>query len=224
MVNNSNAIIIGRVKSPLETTGDTVKFVVTSQRKDKQVDGSYKTVGTDYTVCFSVAQKTQKEKAEKLKVGETVLIQGQLIAAKTDNKINLSVCQAAVTLLGAQHGEDKQEIIAIGRVTQDIELRETSGGHTVGRLPIAVNHSNEKTSYYDVELWDKYAESVVSHVKKGSLVAVSGGIELNEYKKADGAIGNSLCITTPVVGFLDRANTKQNATVSSVAEDIGLEK
>lgn len=144
-------------------------------------------VPTFYEV--STWSAAQQENLSKLKNGETVLVQGQLEAKKyernSDSGVALTIANADVHALGSQN-TSVQSIVAVGRVTQDIELEETKSGHKVARIPLALNHGNEKTSYVDVEIWDKYAESISSAIGKGSLLTVKGELDLNTYQKNDG--------------------------------------
>lgn len=210
MINNSNAVIVGRIVEPLNI-------------KDVDVNGQTKAVGkfkvavedkkgnTTYyeIVSWSTAQH---ENLSTLAKNETVLVQGQLEAQSydgTDGKdINLKVTNVEVTALGKAK-ISKQNIVATGRVTHDPELTK-AGEHNLTRIGIAINHSNEKTTFLDIEMWDKQAELMTSSLHKGSLINVSGDIQLNRFEKQDGTKGSSLRIVNASVGFLDKRADASN--------------
>lgn len=79
---------------------------------------------------------------------------------------------------------------SIGRVTSDLELK-----HSVKKVPylrftIAERvgyRDSAHTQYIQVWAWDNMALKLAeSDVKKGSLLRVSGSMELEEYTKKDG--------------------------------------
>ena len=85
----------------------------------------------------------------------------------------------------------------IGRLTKDIELRETSSGKAFGRFTLAVNRTRgDGADFIPVKIWDKTAENCAKYIGKGSLVAVSGRIETGSYDKDGQTI-----YTTDVVAF-----------------------
>ncbi len=212
-MNNSNAVIVGRVTKPLEVkeikTADGVaksvgNMTVCAVKSVKTSDGT-KDVSTFYEV--SAWTKTQQDALSELRVGENVLVQGQLEARKyesgKDSGVALSISNAEVHSLGSV-GKGVQNIVAVGRATQDVELSETASGHKVAHVSIALNHGADRTSYIEVEVWDAYAETVAKSVKKGSLLTVSGELDLNSYSKCDGGKGAKLRVVNAQIGFMEK--------------------
>ena len=76
----------------------------------------------------------------------------------------------------------------VGYVAKDPEAR---GNGPVG-FSIPVSKGKDKpTTWVRVSCWGKTAEYVSQYIKKGSLVSVSGAIELREFESAKGK-GTSL--------------------------------
>ena len=81
------------------------------------------------------------------------------------------------------------KIILIGRLTQDPELKYTTSGHAVTRMTIAVdrnykNKNGEKqTDFIPIITWNKLAEIVAEHMKKGKLISATGSLEIRSYEK-----------------------------------------
>lgn len=209
-MNNSNAVIVGRVQKPLEVkkvnVGGKEKTVGNmSVRVDKFKFGE--TVPTYYDVA--VWNKAQQDELGKLKTGDSVLIRGELEAKKyekgSDNRLSLCFTDPEITPLGNQDVA-VQSIVAVGRVTQDIELIESpSHEHVITNVPIALNHGGNKTSYVQIELWDDYAEQAAKSLKKGSLLTVSGELDLKTSKNNNGGKTSKLCIANAKIGFMDKS-------------------
>ena len=76
----------------------------------------------------------------------------------------------------------------VGYVAKDPEAR---GNGPMG-FSIPVSKGKDKpTTWVRVTVWGKTAEYVAQYIKKGSLVSVSGSIELREFESAKGK-GTSL--------------------------------
>jgi len=98
---------------------------------------------------------------------------------------------------------------AVGRLGRDPETRFTQGGKAVTSLAIAIDSGwgdNKKTTWLNAALWgrDGQEHGLVQHLSKGSQVAVTGEITLEEYDKKDGTKGSSLKLhiqnLTPIGG------------------------
>lgn len=210
-MNNSNAVVVGRVQKPLEVkkvnVGGTEKTVGNmSVRVDKPGGKNGATIPTFYDVA--VWNAAQQDELSKLKTGDSVLIRGELEAKKyakgNDNGLNLCFTDPEVTSLGNQDVA-VQSIVAVGRATQDVKLDTTPNGHKVAKVSMALNHGGEKVSYVEVEVWDGYAEQIAKSVKKGSLLTVSGELDLNTYGNTNGGKTSKLRIANAKIGFMDKA-------------------
>lgn len=211
-MNNSNAVIVGRVQKPLEVkevnVGGTMKTVGNmTVRVDKPVNGkSDKTKATYYEVALW--KKAQQDEFAKLKTNDSVLVRGELEAKKydkgADSRLSLCFTDPEITPLGNQDVA-VQSIVAVGHVTHDVTLTETPNGHKVAHIPMALNHGGDKTSYVDVEVWDGYAEQMAKSVKKGSLLTVSGELDLSTFDNARDGKTSRLSITNPKIGFMDKS-------------------
>lgn len=106
-------------------------------------------------------------------------------------------------------------ITAIGRLGDDPELRFTPGGKAVAEFRIACDENKKSgdswekvsTTWLRVSIWEKDAEAVAEHLKKGDLVTVIGSLTVREYEKKDGGKGTSVEV--------------KNATVTKALPRIG---
>ena len=76
-----------------------------------------------------------------------------------------------------------QQTIVIGRVGKDLEVK-----GSVGKFSVAATHKwnkdgqlQEKTTWFNCDIFGKMVEGVGRFIKKGQLVQVVGRIETSEY-------------------------------------------
>jgi len=84
------------------------------------------------------------------------------------------------------------QIIVVGRLTKDVELRYTGSGKAIASFTVAVDRSYKTedgvtpTDFHGVTVWGHSAERHAEYISKGKLVAVTGRLENNNYNDADG--------------------------------------
>lgn len=76
------------------------------------------------------------------------------------------------------------KVVITGRITKDLELKETHKGTKVCEFTLATNRpmDREKADFINVIVWDKQAENLCKYQKKGSLIAVFGEIRTDSYE------------------------------------------
>lgn len=83
-------------------------------------------------------------------------------------------------------------VVLVGRLTRDAELRYTSGGTAVASFTVALdrpfsNKNGEKdTDFINCVAWRKTAETLANFTRKGSLVGVQGRIQSRNYTNQSG--------------------------------------
>ena len=77
------------------------------------------------------------------------------------------------------------KIQAIGRLGHDVDLRYTPDQLAVARFSIAVNRpgKDKGTDWLDCVSFGKQAETISKFFKKGSLIGVSGRVQVDSYEK-----------------------------------------
>lgn len=84
----------------------------------------------------------------------------------------------------------------IGRVTADLELKTSSKSNPYLRFSLAERigyGEHARTQYFQVWAWGQLARQLMaSSVKKGSLIWVSGALELTDFLKKDGVTHDKL--------------------------------
>lgn len=114
---------------------------------------------------------------------------------------------------------DINNVVIVGRLTRDAELKYTSGGTAVSKLGIAVNKRKkqgdewkEEASFFDVTLWGKMAEGLNTYLVKGKQIAVEGELEQERWEK-DGQNHSKVTITASNVQLLGGGQAGQTTNV-----------
>lgn len=115
------------------------------------------------------------------------------------------------------------KFIGIGRLTNDIELKETSTGkyYVKNSLAIKNDYKNSNgeydTEFVNIVVWGKSAEILVNYSSKGSLVAIEGRLTTRVYEKNDGTKG----YITEVI--CERVKLLENKKDINKSEDNGYD-
>lgn len=80
------------------------------------------------------------------------------------------------------------KVILIGRVSSDIESRQTQSGTATATFSVAVDRNNgagkEKTAdFIRCVAWGKTAEHLAKYFSKGKPIAIEGNIKTGSYEK-----------------------------------------
>lgn len=118
-------------------------------------------------------------------------------------------------------------VVLIGRLTRDPELRYIQTGTAVTKFSIAVDKGlsrdkkqemesrNQPTAdFINIVVWGKMGENCANYLGKGKLVGVQGRIQSGSYAKDDGTRVYTTDVVASNVEFLERAD-KQNSEPSS---------
>ncbi|VJT74050.1 single-strand binding protein [Streptococcus pneumoniae] len=107
-------------------------------------------------------------------------------------------------------------VVLVGRLTRDAELRYTQSNIAVATFTLAVNRpfKNEagerEADFINCVIWRQSAENLVNWAKKGSLIGVTGVIQTRSY---DNQQGQRVYVTEVVASnfqLLESRNSQQN--------------
>ena len=86
--------------------------------------------------------------------------------------------------------EDLNTVAVTGRVTRDSECRYTNGGTATLTVSIANNRRRkvgnewqDDTSFFDIQLWGKMAESLAPKLTKGTQVSIQGSLRQEKWEQ-----------------------------------------
>lgn len=79
-------------------------------------------------------------------------------------------------------------VILIGRLTRDVELRYTAQGTAVAQFTLAVNRkfNKDEADFINIVVWRGLAENCANYLGKGRLAAVEGRLQVRNYEDKDG--------------------------------------
>lgn len=109
-----------------------------------------------------------------------------------------------------------------GRLTADVELKQTQNGTSVCSFSLAVNRrfskeGEQQTDFINCQAWRQTAEFIAKYFKKGSSICVVGSIQTRTWKDSN---GNNRYATEVVVDeamFVDGKNDAQGTEASNVS-------
>lgn len=112
-------------------------------------------------------------------------------------------------------------VILAGRLTRDVELRQTPAGKAVAEVSIANNRkfttesgeTSEETTFVDVTVWGRTAETTAEYCKTGSPVLITGRLSLDIWDdKETGEKRRKMRVVAERIDFLgERAAEKTEA-------------
>lgn len=110
---------------------------------------------------------------------------------------------------------DTNEVIVIGRLTRDAELKMTAAGLAITSFSIAVNRSVKKNdewtdeaSFFDCVLFGKMGEIIVQYLTKGKQIAVVGSLRQDRWTDKEGANRSKVVINAETVQLLGSGSSQ----------------
>lgn len=124
-------------------------------------------------------------------------------------------------------------VILIGRLTRDVELRYTTSQMAVATFTLAIDRpvkagKEKEADFPRVTAFGKTAENCEKYLAKGRMVAVQGSLQTGSYTNKDGATVYTTDVIANRVEFLEwgdrpQSNTPANSgaqTNSFSADDV----
>lgn len=115
-------------------------------------------------------------------------------------------------------------VVLIGRLTRDVELRYTLQNQAVGQFTLAVNRNfKNQNGEYDADfincvIWGKLAENFANWTKKGNLVGITGRVQTRNYENQQ---GQRVYVTEVVAESFQLLEKRDNsANQNSMAEQM----
>ena len=84
------------------------------------------------------------------------------------------------------------EVVLVGRLTRNTEVRYTQSEKAVGNFTLAINrrfkntNGEYETDFMDCVVFGKQAETMAQYTKKGDLIGVEGSIQKRAYEDKEG--------------------------------------
>ena len=96
------------------------------------------------------------------------------------------------------------QVILMGRLTRDPEMRTTTTGKNVCNFSLAVDKFGQDSGadFFDIVAWEKLAELITQYLSKGRRCLVQGRLSQNQWEQ-DGQKRSRVEIVATDVTFLD---------------------
>ena len=100
-------------------------------------------------------------------------------------------------------------VVLVGRLTRDPELRRTNSGVSACSFTIAVDNlqrdadGNRTTSFINCSVFQNAADNMSKFLRKGSLVGVVGRLNQRKFVRKDGTNGSVVEVICETVQFLE---------------------
>ena len=113
-------------------------------------------------------------------------------------------------------------VVLIGRLTRDAELRYTPSNFAVATFNLAVNRNfkndngDREADFINVVMWRQQAENFANWVKKGNLVGITGRIQTRNY---DNQQGQRVYVTEVVAESFQILEKKDNSANNASMEN-----
>ena len=110
------------------------------------------------------------------------------------------------------------QIVIVGRLVRDPELRQTEGGKKVTNITLAVprgykNSNGEyETDFIDCVLWTGVAENTTEYCKRGDILGIKGRVQTRTFETEDEKKRYTTEVVAERVSFLSPSHKiKENA-------------
>lgn len=112
------------------------------------------------------------------------------------------------------------KVILGGRLTADVELKQTQNGTSVCSFSLAVNRrfsseGERQTDFITCQAWRQTAEFISKYFKKGSSICVVGSIQTRSWKDNNGNNRNATEVIVDEAMFVDGKNDSQGTEASN---------
>lgn len=120
------------------------------------------------------------------------------------------------------------EVVLVGRLTRDIEVRYTQSEKAVGNFTLAINrrfknqNGEYETDFIDCVVFGKQAETMSKYTQKGDLIGVEGSIQKRTYEDKEKNKHYITEIMVEKITFLQtnkKSETTQTATQETTQTD-----
>lgn len=100
-------------------------------------------------------------------------------------------------------------VVLMGRLTDNVDYRQTQGGTNVSRFSLAVQRDfarqgeEKSVDYIDIVAWGKSADFANNYFNKGQLVCVRGRLEARSYDDRNGIRRKSVTVVAENLYFAE---------------------
>lgn len=111
----------------------------------------------------------------------------------------------------------------IGRLTKDPELKQTANQKSVVKVTLAINRikregQQQTADFIPVTVYGISAENLCKYQKKGSLLSVTGRLQINTWKDQEDKYHSATEVVASEIYYLEKANNNNNGSAGNNTE------
>lgn len=115
------------------------------------------------------------------------------------------------------------KVVLAGRLTSDVELKQTTTGVSVCSFTLAINrkfsaNGQQQTDFIQCQAWRQTAEFISKYFKKGSALCISGSIQVRSWTDNNNQKRYATEVVADEAMFVDGKNDSQGADVPNYTE------
>ena len=106
------------------------------------------------------------------------------------------------------------KVTLCGRLTADVELKQTTNGKSVVFFALAVNRprgkdsTEQKADFLECIAWDKTAEFISKYFHKGESIYIEGALRARQYKTSVGMGVRAIEVNVTEARFVDNKSSE----------------
>ena len=115
-------------------------------------------------------------------------------------------------------------VVLMGRIVADPELRTTPAGNSITAFSIAVDRDYVKpgeerqADFIDIVAWRNTAEFICKYFQKGQMIAIQGSMQTRTYTDKQGNNRKAVEVLAERVSFCGRKESKENPSNKTPAK------
>ena len=113
------------------------------------------------------------------------------------------------------------KIIIMGRITADLEIRQTTSGKEYINFSVAVDqpprNGEKKTDFFRCTAWGGTAGFITKYFRKGSMILLEGAMHNDDYTDKDGVKHYGMSMAVQSASFTGERN--QDTVITPENED-----
>lgn len=117
--------------------------------------------------------------------------------------------------------------VIVGRLTRNPELRYTSSNKAVAKITIACNNSKDDTTFLDITIFGKMAETTNEYCQKGDILGIEYIVKNYNWEDEEGKrhftynfIANRVEFISKVSKSTNKVETPQEQAKNSLNKDV----
>ena len=116
------------------------------------------------------------------------------------------------------------QVILLGRICNDIELKQTQNNKSYTRFSLAVNRKGKDagTDFISCMAWENTAKFIQKYMKKGSQICISGRLQTGKYEDKDAKMVYTTDVIIEEVDFAEskpEAKKEETTTTQPITDD-----